>query len=353
MEQRPNEEHSSFGNSPVFNIGSNSFVMSGVQAYSKHHHWVIKPDDVWIAICSQFSNYVNERSEKLRSKFVDFDGKKELVVKGIGTLYTANYEDLSIRMTSEIAKNIKDPSVREWVMPDFTTTTQSDRMVGAVVLMAAMKKYFDYKFELECNLPSVTLLGQVEDWIKIRERANRLLEFDTEEECMKKWSQYLFPVLDKFVESIKGNPDKEWWNRVANFLGGGSGPSFISGWITTFCVFSETGKWLGDQKTEGEVWYEDEDDNEPKEKVREREWPVIDDEEIPRGYVSVPITVDDNGTVYKTEMFAGHIVASVLNQNSIQPRVDWALFLKKEDYDKEYQCANDEDDEDNMDESMD
>ncbi len=307
---------------PIIQFGCNSFVMSGVQAYSKHHNWVIKPDDVWLAICTQFSNYVNGKSEELRDKLVDFKGKKELVVYDSGNLFSADYVSLSLEMTNQIAANIKDPSVRNWVMPDFTTTTQIEKMVGAVVLMASMKNFFDYKFCLDCNLPNVTLLGELEDWIKIRERANRLLEFDTKEGYMGKLCEFLFPVLDQFVETIKGNPNKEWWNRVVNLSGGGSGPSYLSGWITTFCVFNNEGKWQGETSNL---------DRFGKMKTLTSEWPIIDDQDVPRGYVTVPILVDDNGTEYKTEMFAGHMVSDILGEDgkTLQPRVDWALFLLK------------------------
>jgi len=301
----------------ALSCSNNSFVYPAIWAYSKHHHLVIKPDDVWLAICTQFSNYVNGNGEELRDKFVDFQGKKELTVSGGGTLFTADYEDLSQRMTLEIAKNIKDPSVREWIMPDFTTTTPKERMVGAVMLMATMKSYFDYKFELCCNLPGVTLLGEVEDWIKIRERANRLLEFDLEEKLMTKWSQMLFPVLDHLVESAKGNPDLKWWNQIANRFGGGSGPSYVSGWITVFCVFSEKGHWRGDNKKATSFSRE-----------ATTEWIFVNTNDVPRGYVSVPITVDDNGTIYKTEMFAGHMTASYHGSDNtkVEPSVDWVLY---------------------------
>lgn len=34
---------------------SNGFVTAAVKAYSSHHHLVIRPDDVWISILTQFS----------------------------------------------------------------------------------------------------------------------------------------------------------------------------------------------------------------------------------------------------------------------------------------------------------
>jgi hypothetical protein len=302
-------------------IVSNSFVMSAFQAYSSHHNLVIKPDDVWLAICTQFANYVNGNAEALRDQFVDFEGKKELTVQGGGTLKTANYQQLCQDMTVQIAKNIKDPSVREWVLPDFTTTTDTERMVGAVLLMATTKSYFDIKMVLCCDLPSVTLLGEVEDWVKIRQRANKLLEYDLKPGHMSQWSEYLFPVLDKFITTVQGNPDVEWWNRIANQKGGGSGPRYLSGWITSFCLFDNDGKWQGGKtEVEGNFsinW---------SERIIS-DWPIININDVPKGYVSVPITVNDNGTVYKTEMFAGHMYAvRGTDGATLEPAVSWALF---------------------------
>jgi hypothetical protein len=51
-----------------------------VMAYNKHLNLVIRPDDVWVAILTQFSAHVNAHSEKLRSLFVTFEGKKNLTV---------------------------------------------------------------------------------------------------------------------------------------------------------------------------------------------------------------------------------------------------------------------------------
>jgi len=41
---------------------------------------MLSPDIIWLAIAQGFSNHVNENSEALRKKFVDFDGKKTLTV---------------------------------------------------------------------------------------------------------------------------------------------------------------------------------------------------------------------------------------------------------------------------------
>ena len=70
-------------------------------------------------------------------------------------------------MTGIIAKNVVDPKLREWVMPSFTTTTADDKVIGAILFMDAMQKYFSYTMTMLCGLPPVTLLREASDWREI------------------------------------------------------------------------------------------------------------------------------------------------------------------------------------------
>ncbi|EFA86410.1 hypothetical protein PPL_00202 [Heterostelium album PN500] len=54
-------------------LGNNSFLQACYLAYSQHHNLVIRPDDIWIAIMTQFSFYLNAHAEQLRSKIVSHD----------------------------------------------------------------------------------------------------------------------------------------------------------------------------------------------------------------------------------------------------------------------------------------
>ena len=140
-------------------------------AYNQHHDLVWRPDDVWQAIFTQFSLYVMMNAESLRDKFVDFRGKRELTIETIGTLYTVDFGDLAKRMVDEqIIKNIKDPTIAEWILPKFTTTTENDRIVASVTMMATLLEYFDYKKTLLCGLSSITLLGSIDDWKSLHKK---------------------------------------------------------------------------------------------------------------------------------------------------------------------------------------
>jgi len=309
----------------------NGFVGTVVEAYSKHNHLIIRPDDVWLAIMTQFSAYVEANAETLRDKFVEHKEKKELVVKSGSSLYTTDYPKLCKLITDQIGDNIKDPSVKDWAIPNFSTTTPTDKVVGAIVLMASMKSYFSYKFSLCCGLPKVTLEGVESDWVELQLRAKRLLEFDNPSlgNHMAKWYKMLAPILQHFTDSVKGKPDLDWWSRVCNRIGNGSGPRFLSGWITTFCVFNDSGKWVGDdfnKESYGEAVINPNKDC----GYSEEGWPIINCNDIPKGFVQVDLVIDDNGTEYKTEVLAGHMSTYIQDPFSIRPHVEWLIRVKPE-----------------------
>ena len=267
---------------PVY-AASKGLVDVATVAYNQHHDLVWRPDDVWQAILTQFSLYVMKNAEALRDKFVDFKGKKELTIVSLGRLYTTDFGDIAKRMVDEqIVQNIKDPTITEWILPKFSTTTENDRIVASVTMMATLKAYFQYSVALCCGLPSVTLLGSVEDWKLLRQRIDRLLEFNNQEGDMKKWHRLLTGVLDEFVKTKSGVVNNKFWQKICDFSSGSGTPS-ISGWISVFAVFNKDGEWQGDERTiVRDMW------------GMKTNWPVIEIGKVPSGAVSVPVQINDN-----------------------------------------------------------
>jgi hypothetical protein len=111
---------------------ANGLVFAAYEAYSRHHHLIIRPEDVWFAIISQFSFYVNGNAENLRNKFVRHRGKKGLIVKSEGL---RDYAVFCKSMTNLLEENIVDPKLRKWVLPSFTTTTKNDEVIGSVLMV--------------------------------------------------------------------------------------------------------------------------------------------------------------------------------------------------------------------------
>lgn len=292
------------------------FVSTIIGCYNEHHNLIIRPDDIWTAILTQFSFYINKNAEEFRSKFVNYDGTKKLIVEIDGSLRSAPYDLFVTKMTEKIDENLVDETVKEWILPNFTTTTSDDMMACGIVIMAATKKFFHFECNLKCGISYVTLEGTVADYTNILNRLEKLKEFK-----LDKWYDMLKPILEEFVAAKENKANIEFWNRICNRLGGDSGPSYINGWLTAFAIFDEDGNWTDHGK-------------DPHSRILLRNqvdesWPLIDIDKIPSGIVNVDIRIREGTVDHESIMFAVHVGFKVMeDKRTLKPQVGWYIALK-------------------------
>jgi len=308
---------------------SNGFVDTVQSAYNQHHNLVLRPDDVWIAILGQFNFYVNAHAEELRHLFVAHEGQKELVVTAAGTRYSVDFGDLAHQMTKRIHENVVDKSLQSWILPNFSTTSHNDTVVCAVLMMATLKAYFSYTMSLYCGIPSVTLEGEKEDWENILSRLDRLEEFGPEPAA---WANLLRPILSRCVKAFDGEPDVDFWTKICHRHSGGSGPSYLSGWITAFCVWSNTGKWQGPPLTEEKTTSSYMTREITPLVLDGVEYQIIETSEVPTGFCEVDVKLDDNGEIFDCMMVSGHLATLVEGamKDTVRPLPTWFMFIKEE-----------------------
>ncbi|RHY37836.1 hypothetical protein DYB25_014078 [Aphanomyces astaci] len=216
---------------------------------------------------TQFGLFVNGHAEAVRDKLVKHkEGTQGLVVKAVGSLRTVDHGFLATQLVQQMTDHLVDSAISEWVLPSFITTTDHDRIVGSVVMLAVAKKYFTYKSVLSCGIPSVTLHGSVSDWQEIRRRVATLSRFD--HILTAKWQHMLEPVLDQFVAAANNTPGVGFWRRICHAVGGGSGRVMA---------------------------------------------------DVAPGYLTVDVTVIDHSVRFTTVLFAGHLAYKVEGKNAIQP----------------------------------
>jgi hypothetical protein len=286
------------------NLGASyaGFVGTVICAYSGHHNLIIRPDDIWITVLIQLSFYINKNSEQLRDKFVKFDGEKTIEISELGSLQTANYQEWADKFCNGMIEYLADPSIRDWIVPNFTTTTATDKVVGSIIMMATLKNYFDFKCTIQCGIPNVTLMGTKSDWQAVLDRVRKLHLYDIPESTiLKTWQNKLEPICQQFVNCFNDRVDADFWSKICSKERYGSGSTLISGWITNFIVFDEDGKYIHKES--------------------------IDSTDIPNGIVSVPVTINNNGAECKAMMFAGSIGYTLAATCTIQPSIDWAIAL--------------------------
>ncbi|KAJ7034220.1 hypothetical protein C8F04DRAFT_583702 [Mycena alexandri] len=334
---------------------NNGFVWTLIQAYNQHHALVIRPDDVWLTILSQFNFFVNARAELLRANFVAHEGKKELIVTATGTRYDVDFGSLARQMVDLIDKNVVDPTLREWVLPRFTTTTANDTTVSAVLIMATLKAYFSYGFGLTCGIPRVTLEGEKADWVNILGRLEKLKDYGIETTA---WYHLLRPVIARFVAAFDTPSSAEnvdFWQRIAHHHAEMSGQDEYSGWITAFTPFNVDGKWIGNRldltaavqapaelMTSQQFWATYTGSTSRTDLVLDgTPYHRIDTEDVPAAYAEVDVKLDDNGEMFDCIMVGGLVGTQVTASGDLSlsatgkddvvcPLSGWWIFTKKE-----------------------
>jgi hypothetical protein len=120
-------------------------------------------------------------------------------------------------------------------------------------------------------------------------------------------------LIKKFVETKSGTDDAAFWTDIVRYeteSGCGDGPYYIDGWISAFSVFTHEVDYRG--------W------------VREgKKWPRLDVDFLTSGIVTVPVKIDENGTIYNSTTCAGHLGNTVVEPSTIQLFSGWGIALNK------------------------
>lgn len=199
---------------------------------------------MWLTILSQLAFFINAHADELQSFFVSHRGQEQLeVISNASSTEDADFGAMVVHMTELMKKRIVDPELQSWILPDFSTTTVSDHVVAATLMMGGFQKYFSYRMTLRCGIPSVTLLGEKEDWEQLLHKLDRVPQLGIEP---IKFATLVRPVLEGFIASFKDPTSSEvvsFWSKCTHETGG-SGPHYLSGWITAFCFWNEEGQSL-------------------------------------------------------------------------------------------------------------
>ena len=125
----------------------------------------------WLLIVQAFNNHVNNNSEKLRKYFIDFDGKKELVIDQIGNFDKKYFEEFCTKINSQMEKYL-GKEILDDLTPNFSTTNENNLIIAKISIMDAFKKYFEYiSHRKGCGIPYLILEGRSDDYKKIKSKA--------------------------------------------------------------------------------------------------------------------------------------------------------------------------------------
>lgn len=221
-------------NRDIFVSSHNGFVMAVYHAFNRHVPLCFGPDDLWTLIVQGVSKHIELNAEELRSKFVDFEGKKVLRIHRdhfvLGSP-TNDWAGCFQEWSQMVAKNIGQENTTNLV-PTFSTTGDLEKALHELALMDCMKSYFDFRCRTCCGISKVKLLGTHEDWLLLLEKVEGLRQYQ-----LDWWVDALVPILQKIVKTYTGEEvDKIFWYTIyKQWSTHGSGAAtYVNGWITTF-----------------------------------------------------------------------------------------------------------------------
>ena len=201
-------------------------------AFRQHRPFLLTPDAVWLTIAQGVAGHINANSERLRPHFVRHQGKTVLTVR-VEDLDVAGWEGAFHGFAEALGKEV-GPGLARLLTCDFSTTDPVTRAASRVVLMDALKEYFDYGMMCVCGIPRVTLAGTVDDWRDVRRRVEALAEHD-----LGWWRDALLPLADRWVETASGRVDRAFWQQMYISISGYGGVEIVEGWVQR--LFPELG----------------------------------------------------------------------------------------------------------------
>ena len=213
----------------------NGFVGSVHAAFSNHVDFVLNPNDIWLVIAQNISAHINANAEKFRSTIVDFEGKQTITIDHDGLVMgnDANtWHHVFPEFQKAIASLIKDSSVADRMVPEFSNSTPIELNCFRIALMDMCKNYFDYRVRTRCGIPNIYIDGTKADWEKIVDNINYLLpKFE-----LSFWLPKLTNILNKIISTFDGDVDTRFYSSFYKYQSM-SGGDTVDGWITDLFIY--------------------------------------------------------------------------------------------------------------------
>lgn len=284
----------------------NGFVQAAHLAFDRHYELVLSPDDVWLCIAQGFAQHIDLNAEQLRDRFVRHEGKAEIVVRRDDFVKGSSANDwpsvfgaFSDAIAGHVGKQ------RDLVVAGFSTTGPIEKAASEIVLMSAMRHYFDLILLTLCGIPRITLLGSHEDWRSIERRASMLSEYGLEH-----WVRELAPLLAELSAAAAGRADRALWQSFYRYESR-SGKSAVTGWINVLFPY---------------VRVQGSDRLTPNPHLRWRNGDGPEPEEFPTGLAIAPFTWDYLGRKLPMDFVAGFVAVSLDTATlAVRPAQGWAV----------------------------
>lgn len=283
----------------------NAFLATVHEAFANERPIVFAPDHIWLLIAQAVAIHVNENAEKLRGRFVQHEGKMNIIVRNDqlrqGAPNESPWEAVFPDFVRALDKTVVGGS--NGLVSTFSTTGNTEGIASVVTFMDTVKAYFTYTVFTRCGIPRVTLLGTVADWQKVRNMAEQILK---RTDMYNIWWSRLGPVLDEFVALANGNKNVFFWEKMYKDLGAQESgeANIVTGWFLNFFPYVTR----------------------KNNTFALREETQLSLDEFPSSLNCTPFVWDYFGTLLKMKFCAGGIGIGLCSDNiSVTPSLLWSV----------------------------
>lgn len=199
-------------------------------AFQNHMALKLSPDVVWATYLQSVAKHIANNAEKFRKKFVSHDDKLDLVVHD-DSLRRNDTKEKWERIFLSFRKLMLSTDLKNSDLFDFkfSTSTQTTKIAGQLLLMDAMKEYYSYTTDTKCGIPYYIIEGTKDDWDMMIERVKTL-----KAEVAMPFADKTIKFLENFSKAFQGTYDLSFWNSFFK-IKSQSGGDGISG--NVHCLF--------------------------------------------------------------------------------------------------------------------
>ncbi|NGZ11945.1 MAG: DUF4419 domain-containing protein [Nitrospira sp. LK70] len=294
-----------------------SLVQAVYLAFSQHRPLVLTPDAIWITLAQGFAHHLNAHGEALRSRLVAHKGKVTLEALTLELASTQDWAAVIQQWSTKIQSHIP-AELYQLMLCEFSTTTPIIRTASQVVMLDAFQQYFHFVAVCICGIPTITVKGTMQDWVRIRERVDVMAGY-----YLDWWTDRLKPVCDAFIETVQGHPSETFWKHIYSpkeVYGG----ELITGWLADLFPY------IKDPVTASPTVRNPILTIPRKQLTSDR---GLSPKNVPTGLSCAPFTLkfDSDRPPKQMELIAGFIgVKQEVDTGQLEPEIGWAVLEEDE-----------------------
>lgn len=211
----------------------NVFIQTLHRAFDEHRPLMLSPDIIWLTICQGVAIHINENIDSLEEVIFKKQKPQELVVRNDSLLVdNAQWAEVLSLLQNDVEMYM-EKEYGDFFVPQFSTTTRATTTVYRITALHSFKEVFTYISESGCGIPSISLTGTRNDWVRIYDKLKYLSDFG-----LDFWREELEPIIQEFIHVYDGQINREFWNDIYKDMVEYNG-MYISGWCLKLFPYTE------------------------------------------------------------------------------------------------------------------